>query len=593
MVQPCTSAFQFSPRSLSEIAQHLISIAYRVRRSRRPSYLKCSCLIRLPCLPLGLVSSTASPQHQHCGPSTVLNSLNMFNAFSLILLPLLGVTALTGSYNTVNAKFASRAKLHKTQIEAAARLQAVFPQRAATSTGVKNITFSNPRASEFYVDGTSIPDVDWDIGPSWSGLLPISSDPDETRKLFFWFFPPGPQGSPDDLIFWTNGGPGCSSMMGLLQENGPFQWAFGQAHPTQNEHSWTNISNLLFVEQPVGTGFSQGTPNITNEDELAEQFVGFLGQFLDVFQELQGKTFYATGESYAGMYVPYIANYIYEHPTAVNLSLNGIWIADPLIGNFVDQQQIPAVDFVHNYEAVFALNQTFLKHLDEVADRCGYAGYVDKHVTFPPKGPLPLPGNSTDGDEGCDVWDEIYAAALLVNPGFNIYRIYDMYPYLWDVLGFSAATFQKQSPVYFDREEVKRAIHAPVNVSWFACSEIDVFVGEDGGDDSPPSAFAALPNVIEKSKRAVLVHGLADFVLIAEGARIVIQNMTWNGQQGFQTPIEEENFIVDGQGSLGNVHTERGFTYVEVALSGHEVPQFSPRAAFQTMEYLVGFRETP
>ena len=117
-------------------------------------------------------------------------------------------------------------------------------------------------------------------------------------QLFFWFFPPGPQGSLDDLIFWygkgfisptgdilmlysqrTNGGPGCSSLEGLLQENGvsvfrhrdlsfsltfmqPMSWSWGQAKPTQNQFSWTNLSSVLFVEQPVGTGFSQGTPNI-------------------------------------------------------------------------------------------------------------------------------------------------------------------------------------------------------------------------------------------------------------------------------------------------------------------------------------------
>jgi carboxypeptidase D len=71
------------------------------------------------------------------------------------------------------------------------------------------------------VDGTSLPFVNFDVGPSWSGLIPISQAKDETRKvqlyatstsefslvllmfqLFFWFFPPGPEGSLDDLIFW-------------------------------------------------------------------------------------------------------------------------------------------------------------------------------------------------------------------------------------------------------------------------------------------------------------------------------------------------------------------------------------------------------
>ena len=50
---------------------------------------------------------------------------------------------------------------------------------------------------------------------------------------------------------------------------------------------------------------------------------------------------------------------------------------------------------------------------------------VEKHVTFPPKGLLPLPGKSVEADRGCDVWDLIFDAALLVNPAFNIYRIFD------------------------------------------------------------------------------------------------------------------------------------------------------------------------
>ncbi|KZT23191.1 alpha/beta-hydrolase [Neolentinus lepideus HHB14362 ss-1] len=315
-------------------------------------------------------------------------------------------------------------------------------------------------------------------------------------------------------------------------------------------------------------------------------------QFLEVFSELKGKNLYVTGESYAGYYVPYIANYIYNHPGDLDLSLKGIWISDPSLSYDIVQEEIPAVDFVHKYESVFSLSQTYMAYLDKTAEQCGYAGYYQKYVTYPPKGLLPLPGGTPDISDGCDVWDSIYSAALNVNPAFDIYRIFDTYPILWDVLGFPGSFPQMQSPIYFDREDVKAVIHAPLNSTWSECSNDGVFAG-DGGDTSEPSALSVLPGVIEKNERTVIVHGLADFVLIAEGTRIVIQNMTWNGAQGFHTVPANDSFIVDGMGALGTAHTERGLTYVEVALSGHMVPQFSPLAAFQIMEYLLGLRPSP
>ncbi|KAF5374390.1 hypothetical protein D9758_004607 [Tetrapyrgos nigripes] len=468
---------------------------------------------------------------------------------------------------------------------------------------VKNITFSNPKASEFFVDGSSIPLVDFDVGPSWSGLLPISADPKETRKLFFWFFPPGPEGSLDDIIFWTNGGPGCSSLEGLLQENGPFSWSTGTAKPIVNDHSWTNLSSILFVEQPVGTGFSQGTPDAQDENDVAEQVVGFMEQFLEVFSELKGKNLYITGESVRILFylrIPSftdhlyenIANFIYENPGQLDLNLQGIWVSDPVLGWDVVQTQIPAANFVHKYENVFALDADTMADIDTTAARCNYTDYMEKFVSYPPEGLLPLPGKSTEADRGCDIWDQIFDAALTVNPAFNIYKIFDTFPILWDVLGFPGSfTNEQTTPLYFDREDVKKAIHAPVNVTWEECSDIDVF---PNGDSSLPPAFTVLPNVIEKSNRSVIVHGLADYILIAEGTRIVIQNMTWNGLQGFQTPIKNDSFVVDEMGvPLGTAHTERGLTYYEVSLSGHMIPQFSPSAAFQIMQYLMGFRDSP
>ena len=82
---------------------------------------------------------------------------------------------------------------------------------------------------------------------------------------------------------------------------------------------------------------------------------------------------------------------------------------------------------------------------------------------------------------------------------------------------YSEAT---ESPIYFDREDVKKAIHAPVDKTWLECTDINVF---PNGDDSLPPTFTVLPNVIEQSVRSVIMHGLGDYVLIAEGARIALQ----------------------------------------------------------------------
>ncbi|CCM04963.1 uncharacterized protein FIBRA_07160 [Fibroporia radiculosa] len=101
-----------------------------------------------------------------------------------------------------------------------------------------------------------------------------------------------------------------------------------------------------------------------------------------------------------------------------------------------------------------------------------------------------------------------------------------------------------------------------------------------------------MPGLIEKSERVVLVQGLVDFLLISEGARIAIQNMTWNGAQGFQTPIENDTLVVPGFGALGTAHSERGLTYYEVQLSGHMIPQYAPWSALHIMQYLMGFRDT-
>jgi carboxypeptidase C (cathepsin A) len=117
--------------------------------------------------------------------------------------------------------------------------------------------------------------------------------------------------------------PGCSSLEGFLQENGRIQWAWGQYSPTINPYSWVNLTNMLWVEYPIGVGFSRGEPTATNEEEPAAEFVEFFRNFQTIFN-ISNHKIYVTGESYAGRYVPYVANAILDQNDTEHFNLSGI-----------------------------------------------------------------------------------------------------------------------------------------------------------------------------------------------------------------------------------------------------------------------------
>ncbi|KAH9997007.1 Alpha/Beta hydrolase protein [Russula vinacea] len=452
-----------------------------------------------------------------------------------------------------------------------------LPERRSESSATRGFNairrdpnrFANPKRRpnapipEFHVDGTKIPLVDFDVGDSWAGLLPISSDPHETRKRKR-FHPM------------------------------PISWQYGQANATQNPFSWTNLGHMLWVDQPVGTGFSEGVPDIHNETQLAAELVGFMQQFLNVFAELKGKKFYLTGESYAGIYLPNIADYMFSHPDLLDLKFRRCGLDLLPMVNLVHKNlnvfPFKSFQFVLNLHISVShpafVSQSFLAQIDQIADKCNYTSYLEKYLTYPPP-PAPFPLlTSIETDPS------IKSAALRLNPAFNVYRIFDMPPILWDVLGFPGTSPNIQSPVYFNRSDVKAAIHAPGSVSWTECSNSSVFVNGDNSLGTPVS-WEVLPRVINRGVPVVIVTGLADFELPSEGTRIGIQNMTWGGAQGFQKAPLLDSFILDGVGAAGTVQSERGLTFYELPLTGHMIPQFNPPAAFQSMQYMLGFRTSP
>lgn len=79
------------------------------------------------------------------------------------------------------------------------------------------------------------------------------------------------------------------------------------------EGSWSDVANMLYLDQPVGVGFSYGSTNVANMEEGATDFISFLLQFYETYPEFKIRPLYLTGESYAGKYIPIFGTYIIDY----------------------------------------------------------------------------------------------------------------------------------------------------------------------------------------------------------------------------------------------------------------------------------------
>ena len=313
---------------------------------------------------------------------------------------------------------------------------------------------------------------------------------------------------------------------------------------------------------------------------------------------LQGYTVYITGESYAGYYVSYIADAMFNADDKEYYNVSSIMIYNPSLSTDAAQEQIPAVPFVDYWGPLLGLNESFKEEIHQRADACNYTSFLNDYLVFPPAGSQPTPPNVNNDVEGCDIWTYIYYAVTEVNPCFDVYQVATTCPLLWDVLGFpgSFGYVPTGAEVYFNRSDVQAAINAPKK-EWIECTNTDVFV--NGTDQSQPPSFRVLPSVIDRAERTIIGHGLLDYILIYEGTLLAIQNMTFGGSLGFSSPPEDD-FIVPnlhpelslsslaGSGIMGKYHTEKKLTLVTVQIAGHMVPQYAPSAAYRQMEFLLG-----
>ena len=143
----------------------------------------------------------------------------------------------------------------------------------------------------------------------------ISIDKEVNSQMFYWLFLKKDNFKTAPLVLWLNGGPGSSSMIGLFTENGPLRILEQGGIRIDDLNSWTRIANVIYIDQPVGTGFSfiQNLGKFPeNEERVKTDMLIFLKAFFISYPDLQKVDFYITGESYGGKYIPNIAKAILD-----------------------------------------------------------------------------------------------------------------------------------------------------------------------------------------------------------------------------------------------------------------------------------------
>ncbi|KAJ7756602.1 Alpha/Beta hydrolase protein [Mycena metata] len=425
----------------------------------------------------------------------------------------------------------------------------------------------------------------------------------EARHIFFYFFESRNDPDKDDVIFWTNGGPGCSSSLVLYMELGMSHStprALNTKTPTKDlagfrrlvpkdgngtsfhPESWNINSNIFFVDQPIGVGFSYAdygeTVGTTEED--AKDIAAFVFIFFEHFSKFKGRAFHMAGESYGGRYVPVFAAEVYDQNARLAAAgYTPINLSSVMIGNGI-------TDFYHQTSSLFYMQCTpaSLPPTLSIAE-CVRMKSMIPHCEQRLK-------------ESCvDLFDAIDCAAAVSfcedhfrtpfwKSGLNPYDLSKScslealevdfcYPITADIRA------------YLSRPDVRTVLGVdpavPANFSSCSLSVTAAFYAQLDVLRRTSDHIGAL---LEHGVRVLIYAGTYDWICNWVGNERWTLALEWSGQAEFNAePLRP--WAVGGdfaQGRAGLARGARGLTFATVDKAGHMVPYDKPKEALDLLQ---------
>ncbi|KAF7368766.1 Carboxypeptidase [Mycena venus] len=498
------------------------------------------------------------------------------------------------------------------------------------------------------------------IPRSFAGNVGVNRAGHPNATLFFWAFEKANGsltndclGNDDPWIIWLNGGPGASSLLGLLTENGPLRVTKDYA-VVKNNYSWHQLADTIWVDQPVGTGYATTDPNgyVPDEDQMGVDFVGFLSNLVKIFPCLDTRPLYLTGESYAGTqdHQPYITKTLFSTPNPP-VRLKRFAIGDGTLGSRAVHVELPTLTTIETYPQLINYDPEVYEYFKTQEHLCGY----DLNLTYPQNGHFPtlvepseqqVPSTSftfqsrlkknpqallkavwrwnqpesfslnTRETEHREERRQQWKRGIANRPNGTLDPTYGchLFEEMWDyAVNFSSPWAQvgaggkdvynipdaldpeipSDATTFLNDKTVKAAIHAPISKDWQEDTPYPF-----GGQfiDPSPEPMVFLSDLASEAREhavgMIFYSGNDDSLIAHRGTEVIIQNITWGGVQGFTR--KPSTPFTDDQGNFaGIIHQERGLKYVLFQNAGHLVPQSVPGVAFTFVrDFVLGFNNT-
>ncbi|KAK0570689.1 hypothetical protein LWI29_005054 [Acer saccharum] len=199
--------------------------------------------------------------------------------------------------------------------------------------------------------------------PGFDGELPfyletgyIGVGESNESQLFYYFVESQRSPALDPLMLWLTGGPGCSVLSAFFFENGPVTFVYGNYNGSLpslhlSPTTWTKGVNIIYVDAPVGTGFSYSTTQenyYVNDTKSAAQTYEFLRKWLIEHPQFLSNQLFIGGDSYSGIPLPMVVQHVLDG-NQIGLepfmNLKGYMLGNPKTDSFIDPNSL--VPFAH------------------------------------------------------------------------------------------------------------------------------------------------------------------------------------------------------------------------------------------------------